>query len=168
MTTEHKKEDNSAAEYRVMIGNKLKQNRLNKGLTIQDIVAMTGISRSTIVKIESGEAKDIDNYVEYAKAVQYPLETLNDFNIKLVPLKQLSTERKEGTKLTLKIRRYIVGTDFLIDGKTIADIQNELIRIKQIDKNVKSVQIAGVMRNLSDDGIVKKEKLGKKNLYRKS
>ena len=162
------KKESEQTIYRIKIGTKLKQKRLDNCFAIRDIIDMTGISKSTILKIEKGEAKNIDNYVEYAKAVQYPLETLEDLNIKLVPLKELSDERKDATRLTSKIRKYIINTIFLTDGKSISDIRTELIRINQIEKNVKSVNIAGVMRNLADDNIIKKEKLGQKNLYFKS
>ncbi|MFH7000568.1 helix-turn-helix domain-containing protein [Flavobacterium bizetiae] len=167
MTQQFKKEENKASIYRVKLGIKLKEIRLEKGFSIKDIIDMTSISKSSILKIEKGEAKNIDNYVEYAKAVEYPLENLVDFKIKLEPLNQLSIERKEATKLTAKIRKHIVNTAFLIDGKTIAEIRNELIRINQIDSKVKSTDIAGVMRNLADDDVIKKEKLGNKNLYLK-
>ena len=160
--------ESEQAIYRIKIGTKLKQKRLDNCLAIRDIIDMTGISKSTVLKIEKGEAKNIDNYVEYAKAVKYPLETLEDLNIKLVPLKELSDERKDATRLTSKIRKYILNTLFLTDGKSISDIRTELIRINQIEENVKSVNIAGVMRNLADDDIIKKEKLGQKNLYFKS
>jgi len=129
---------------------------------------MTSILKSSVLKIEKGEAKNIDNYVEYAKAVEYPLETLLDFKINLEPLNQLSTERKEAAKLTAKIRKHIVNTVFLIDGKTISEIRDELIRINQIDSKVKSTDIAGVMRNLADDDVIKRGKLGNKNLYLKT
>lgn len=162
------KKESEQAVYRIKIGTTLKQKRLDNCYAIRDIIDMTGISKSTVLKIEKGEAKNIDNYVEYAKAVQYPLETLEDLNIKLVPLKELSDKRKDATRLTSKIRKYILNTLFLTDGKSIADIRSELLRINQIEENVKSVNIAGVMRNLGDDNIIKKEKLGKKNLYFKS
>jgi transcriptional regulator with XRE-family HTH domain len=167
MTQQFKKEENKVPIYRVKLGVKLKEIRLEKGFSIKDIIEMTSISKSSILKIEKGEAKNIDNYVEYAKAVEYPLETLVDFKIKLESLNQLSTERKEATKLTAKIRKHIVNTAFLIVGKTIAEIRDELIRINQIDSKVKSSDIAGVMRNLADDDVIKKEKLGSKNLYLK-
>lgn len=167
MTQQFKKEENKVPIYRVKLGVKLKEIRLEKGFSINDIIEMTSISKSSILKIEKGEAKNIDNYVEYAKAIEYPLETLVDFKIKLEPLNQLSSERKEATKLTAKIRKHVVNSTFLIVGKTIAEIRDELIRINQIDSKVKSVDIAGVMRNLTDDDVIKKEKLGNKNLYLK-
>ncbi|OXB10189.1 hypothetical protein B0A81_04040 [Flavobacterium plurextorum] len=166
MIQKFEKEESKTPMYRMKLGLKLKEFRLEKGFSVKDIIDMTNISKSSILKIEKGEAKNIDNYVEYAKAVEYPLETLVDFKIKLEPLNQLSTERQEATKLTAKIRKHIVNTAFLINGKKIAEIRDELIRINQIDIKVKSADIAGVMRNLADDDVIKKEKLGNKNLYK--
>ena len=168
MGSDLKKKDNVTANYRINIGVNLKKNRIEKNFPIQDIVEMTGISKSTVMKIEKGEAKDIDNYVEYAKAVEYPFETLIDFKIKLEPLNELSALRKQATKLTAKIRKNIVNTSFLGAGKTTAEIREELIRINEITNTVKSTEIAGVMRNLVEDSILRKEKRGSKNLYLKS
>jgi len=70
--------------YRINLGKILRDKRIDNLYTIEDIVYMTGISKSTVIKIEKGEAKIIDNYVEYAKAVKYPLATLNDFKIPLI------------------------------------------------------------------------------------
>ncbi|CAM4145804.1 helix-turn-helix domain-containing protein [Flavobacterium weaverense] len=167
MTQKFIEEENKASLYRINLGVKLKEIRLKKGFSIKDIIDMTSISKSSVLKIEKGEAKDIDNYVEYAKAVEYPFETLLDFKIKLEPLNQLSALRKQATKLTAKIRKNIVNTSFLEAGKTIAEIRDELIRRNEISSTVKSIEIAGVMRNLVDDCIIRKEKKGSKNLYLK-
>ncbi|PRZ22841.1 helix-turn-helix domain-containing protein [Flavobacterium granuli] len=168
MSHKFEKKQNNASIYRINLGMKLKKNRLMKGFSISDIGEMTSISKSSIIKIEKGEAKDIDNYVEYAKAVEYPFETLIDFKIKLEPLNELSALRKQATKLTAKIRKNIVNTSFLGAGKTTAEIREELIRINEITNTVKSTEIAGVMRNLVEDSILRKEKRGSKNLYLKS
>ncbi len=167
MTQKFEKEEGKEPIYRVELGLRLREFRLEKNFSLEDIKIMTHISISTILKIEKGEAKIIDNYVEYAKAVVYPFETLSDFKIKLEPLYELTTERKEATKLTAKIRKYIVNTDFLLVGKTIEEIRGKLIKINQISSEVRSTEIAGVMRNLTDDDVIKKEKLGNKNLYLK-
>jgi transcriptional regulator with XRE-family HTH domain len=167
MTHKFENKGNSASIYRLKLGMKLKENRLIKCFSILDIVEMTNISKSTIIKIEKGEAKDIDNYVEYAKAVEYPFQTLIDFEIKLEPLKELSALRKQATKLTAKIRKNIVNTSFLGVGKTTSEVRDELIRINEITNTVKSTEIAGVMRNLVEDSILRKEKKGSKNLYLK-
>ncbi|MBA6153848.1 helix-turn-helix domain-containing protein [Gelidibacter maritimus] len=165
----NKSNTNSISFYREKLGSKLKSYRLGKYLSIEDVIYMTEISKSSIIKIEKGEAKNIDLYIEYAKAVQYPLETLIDFKIPLKPKKELPKERKEATKLTAKIREHIVNTNFLKVGKTVAEIKIELLRINTIDKNITSTAIAGVMRNLKQDELVKTgEKVGRKDVYYKA
>jgi len=75
-----------ATLYRMKLGETLRKIRLSKGYSISDIIYMTGLSKSTVTKVESGEAKTIDPYINYAVSVEYPFATLNDFNIKLVPI----------------------------------------------------------------------------------
>ncbi|MGV8815354.1 MAG: helix-turn-helix domain-containing protein [Gelidibacter sp.] len=164
----NKSNANSISFYRENLGSKLKSYRLEKYLSIEDVIYMTEISKSSILKIEKGEAKNIDLYVEYAKAVQYSLETLIDFKIPLKPKKELPKERKEATKLTAKIREHILNANFLKVGKTVADIKTELLRINAIDKVITSTAIAGVMRNLKQDELITTgEKIGRKEVYLK-
>src|SRR5690606_3955765 len=152
--------------YRESIGQKLKEYRLKNFLSIDDIIIMTEISKSSVVKVEKGTAKDIDLYVEYAKAVQYPLATLTDFNIPLKPVNKLPKDRLEAVNLTAKSREHIVKSNFLNKGKTVSEIKDELVRLKLVPKDVQSVAIAGVMRNLKDDGLViTGEKVGRKVVY---
>ncbi|WP_162304120.1 helix-turn-helix domain-containing protein [Chryseobacterium mulctrae] len=154
-------------EYRGQIGKKLKQRRIELNFSINDIAFMTDITDNTVLSIEKGITTNIDYYVEYAKAVHYPLETLDDFKIKLVPHKALPDDRKAKANLTGKIRKCIVQSSFLNTGKTVAEIKAELINFKLIDATqVSSTEIAGVMRNFVIDGIVKIEnKVGRKNIY---
>lgn len=73
----------------------------------------------------------------------------------------------ETTRLTSKIRQYILERNFLSKGKTVAQIRDELAKLKQISKStVTSSHVAGVMRNLANDNIVKvADKDGRKNKY---
>lgn len=159
------KKSDDGLVYRQKTGSILKKKRLNKGYTIADIVTMTGVSRSSIINIENGSVTNIDFIIEYAKAVKYPLETLKDFGIKLEPLHVLDLTNK--TNLTSKIRKYIIDSDFLKKGNEVAEIREELLRKKLIDESVGSTAIAGVMRNLLNDEVVKAKKSGRKNLYYK-
>lgn len=158
---------NTATLYRKKLGKILKTLRVEKGYSIQDIMYMTRLSKSTVIKIESGEAKSIDFYINYAVAVDYQLASLNELKIKLIPINLLPEELQKKSKLTQKIRQYIIHVNFLNEGKTVAQIHDELIKIKQISaKQVTSTEIAGVMRNLASDNIVKVGgKDGRKNLY---
>lgn len=154
-------------EFRGILGKKLREERLKLYYSASDISYMTTIPQNTVLSIENGKTANIDYYVEYAKAVNYPIGKLTDFGIKLIPRIPLSSERKEASKLTAKIREHIIARDFLSNGRTVADIQDELIKIKQISANqVTSTEIAGVMRNLVSDNMVKiADKDGRKNKY---
>ena len=154
-------------EYRQNIGKKLKLHRIMRNFSVSDVAYMLGTSDKTISNTESGKTTNIDYYVEYAKAVQYPMETLLDFKISMIPLNPLPNERLEATKLTAKIRQYIIEGNFLSDGRTVAQIRAELAKLKQIDTNaVTSSHVAGVMRNLVNDNIVMVGgNDGRKNLY---
>lgn len=157
-------------EFRNILGKKLREKRLELNYSVSDISFMTTIPQNTVLSIENGKTANIDYYVEYAKAVNYPIGKLTDFGIKLIPRIPLSSERKEASKLTAKIREYIVAGKFLSNGKTVAQIRDELAKLNQIDMNdVTSSHVAGVMRNLANDNLVKvAEKDGRKNVYIKS
>lgn len=157
----------TATLYRKKLGETLRKIRIKKGYSIPDIIYMTGLSKSTVTKVESGDAKTIDSYINYSVSVEYPFATFNDFNIKPIPITNLSPQMLEATKLTAKIRQYIIEGNFLSDGRTVAQIRAELAKLKQIDiKAVTSSGVAGVMRNLLSDNIVKVgDKDGRRNLY---
>ena len=133
-----------------------------------DISIMTTIPENTINSIEKGITINIDYYVEYGKAVKYPLQTLLDFEIPLKPKNDLPKDRLEAVNLTAKIREHIVKSSFLNEGKTVAEIKDELVRLKLVTKDMQSVAIAGVMRNLKNDELVEtKNKQGRKDVYYK-
>lgn len=165
MSARKRKERLISPKYRTLLGERLKEKRISLNLTRSDISLMTTIAENTINNIEKGTTTNIDYYVEYAKSVQYPLETLNDFKIKLIPINKLPKERQLTSSLTSKIREHIVNSKFLKGGKEVAEIREELLRKKLIDESVDSTAIAGVMRNLLNDEVMKAKKSGRKNLY---
>lgn len=153
-------------EYRIRIGEKLKESRKDNNFSISDVAEMIGTSDKTIRNTENGITTNIDYYVEFAKAVNYPLATLLDFQICLKPRYPLSPKRAEAVKLTSKIRKYIINTEFLDNGKNVSEIRDKLISLKQVTKSVSSTNIAGVMRNLVQDELIKvSTKDGRKNVY---
>lgn len=154
-------------EFRTILGEKLREKRLGLNYSVSDISYMTTIPQNTVVSIEKGKTTNIDYYVEYAKAVNYPIGKLTTFGIKLIPRIPLSSERKEASKLTAKIKANIIAGEFLSNGKTVAQIHDELIKLKLINSTqVSSTGIAGVMRNLANDNLVKvADKDGRKNVY---
>jgi len=161
-----RKERLNSPQYRELLGKKLFGKRIELNYSRLDISLMTTIPENTINSIEKGITTNIDYYVEYGKAVKYPLQTLLDFKIPLKPKNDLPKERKDAIKLTAKVREHIVNTDFLSDGKVVADIKEQLLKLKLIPKDLKSEDISGVMRNLKDDGLVTTgKKVGRKVVY---
>lgn len=167
MSKNTKSERIKSPEYRVFIGKNIREYRIKEGYTLSDISDMTGIPGNTLLGIEKGEVTNIDYYVEYAKAVKYPLATLRQAKIKIEPLIKLPQERLKRIKLTREIRIHLVETGYLQNGKTAKELMEELERLKVISKGeITTTEIAGVMRNMIADDIVEKEKkVGNKNTY---
>ncbi|TDS56526.1 RodZ family helix-turn-helix domain-containing protein [Myroides indicus] len=165
MSKSNKREIITSPEYRTLLGKRLREERLKLKLSVSDIVYMTTISDNTINSIEKGITTNIDYYVEYAKAVKYPLQTLKDFGIALKPFRELI--HNEKVSLTSKIREQVLKTNFLNENKTVAELREYLLKLKLIDKDITSTDIAGVMRSLLKEGIVTATKQGRKNLYLK-
>lgn len=169
MKNEHAKRKNIliSPDYRTLIGLRLRKKRIALNYSVGDIAFMMDIPERTVISMEGGEVTNIDYYVEYAKAVRYPMETLRSLNIPLEPLRPLPQERKDKIRLTHLIRERIVKGGFLRDRKSVEDIRKELIALKQIPKDPSfSKKIAGIMRNLVDDhSVTVVEKSGRKNLY---
>lgn len=166
MNDKLRKERLVSPQYRELLGRKLIEKRIQLNYARKDISIMTTIPENTISSIEKGITINIDYYVEYAKAVEYSLETLTGFNIPLKPINTLPKERLEAVNLTAKIREHIVNSRFLKAGKVVAEIKEELLRLKLIPKETTSQAVAGVMRNLKEDGLVATaDKKGRKEVY---
>lgn len=153
--------------YREFLGKELRKHRIDGGYTLLDVSVMTGIPVNTLLGIEKGKVTNLDYYVEYGKAVKYPLATLRQAKIKLEPAHKLPKEQLKRIKLTKEIRDNIVLTDFLSNGKSSQQIKDELERLKVIPIGViTTTEIAGVMRNLiADDVVTIESKVGNKNTY---
>lgn len=165
--TGKRKERLKSPEYRTLLGIDLRTYRHEKGFSLSDICDMTGMAKSTIIDIEKGITINIDYYVEFAKAVGYPLKSLRSFKIPLKPLNELSREKKARTFLTKNIREIITNLDFLGKGKTVDEIMDELVRLDLIEREkTSSKEVSGVMRNLIEDNTVEvKAKINRKNIY---
>lgn len=166
-TTRKKRLD--SPEFRTILGRNLRLERIKQGYSLADISQMTTIIVATIRAIEKGEATNIDYYIEYAKAVKYDFGPISTMGIELKPKRQLPPRDKKATNLTAKIRAHIIMTEFLTEGKTVGQIQDELGRLGMINPpQVSATEIAGVMRNLHEKNVVKViGKDGRKNVYGK-
>jgi len=147
------------------LGTVLRDNRLHKGYSLGDIADMTGFPKSTIIKIEKGEASNIHYYVAYGQSVK--ISILDPFiKFELKPRFELSPAKLKRTRLTLKIRElYFSGlfTQSTTVKETIAELRT---KYKLEDTGSLSVNVSRVLLNLVEDGLLKKAIVnGKKNAY---
>ncbi|MHC5354959.1 helix-turn-helix domain-containing protein [Myroides sp. LJL115] len=150
--------------YKEKIGDVLRITREKKGLSKSNISYMCGFAESTVIAVEKGKASNIDFYVEYAKAVGYPLATLTDLNIPLVPKNPLTEEMLKGMKITGHIRN-LVKKGYFSDPLKSGEVLAILLKENLIDKEITSSRVSSLLRNLVEDGTIKAKKKGNINLY---
>ena len=152
--------------YKIKIGNILKTIREERGYSVDDVAYMTCISRSSVYKVEQGTAADLDLYVEYAKAVKYPLTTITELGIPLVPKRSLNKEMIKVVRVTRFIRD-LIEKDFFKEPKTIGDIYAHLLSSKLIDSSFDRGQLSKSLYHLVQDKLIekKKDKGSNNNLY---
>lgn len=146
------------------IGVILKSKREARGYTIANLMYMTGLSKSSIINIEKGDAKVFSSYIEYAKAVGYPLATLTDLNIPLVPKNPLTEEMLRGMQITGHIRN-LVKKGYFKEPRKSGEVRAILLKENLIDKGMTSSRVSSLLRNLVDDGTIEAKKKGNVNLY---
>ncbi|MCS7474806.1 helix-turn-helix domain-containing protein [Myroides odoratus] len=151
--------------YKLEIGQKLKKKREELGYTQGDIVYMTKISKSSIIKIENGKTTNMDFYFLYAVTVELSLQSLLDVKIDLAPKRKLTETRSKAIKLTMKIKN-LISENFFNTPKTVADIKEELLEKELIDISLKSGEISNVLRNIEKEKGIKVIRDGKINRYK--
>ncbi|SEJ38009.1 Helix-turn-helix domain-containing protein [Myroides marinus] len=151
--------------YKLEIGQKLKKKREELGYTQGDIVYMTKISKSSIIKIENGKTTNMDFYFLYAVTVELSLQSLLDVKIDLAPKRKLTETRSKAIKLTMKIKN-LISENFFNTPKTVADIKKELLEKELIDISLKSGEISNVLRNIEKEKGIKVIRDGKINRYK--
>ncbi|KZE73450.1 hypothetical protein AV926_18295 [Myroides marinus] len=151
--------------YKLEIGQKLKKKREELGYTQGDIVYMTKISKSSIIKIENGKTTNMDFYFLYAVTVELSLQSLLDVKIDLAPKRKLTETRSKAIKLTMKIKN-LISENFFNTPKTVADIKEELLEKKLIDISLKSGEISNVLRNIEKEKGIEVIRDGKINRYK--
>lgn len=151
--------------YKLEIGQKLKKKREELGYTQGDIVYMTKISKSSIIKVENGKTTNMDFYFLYAVTVELSIQSLLDVKIDLAPKRKLTETRSKAIKLTMKIKN-LISENFFNTPKTVADIKEELLEKELIDISLKSGEISNVLRNIEKEKGIEVIRDGKINRYK--
>ncbi|MHC5310130.1 helix-turn-helix domain-containing protein [Myroides sp. LJL116] len=150
--------------YKEKLGQALKAKREELGYTLKDIVYMSGVSRSSVIKVEKGSASKFDSYIEYAKSVQYPFQTLIELNIPMIPIRVLGEERKRKVLITKHLFE-LIKEGFFKKEKTTAEVRTYLLEENKINKEVTSSTLSSVLGSLTEDGTLISRKEGNKNYY---
>lgn len=150
--------------YKEKLGHALKAKREELGYTLKDIVYMSGVSRSSVIKVEKGFASKFDSYIEYAKSVEYPFQTFIEFNIPMIPMRVLGAERKRKVLITKHVFE-LIKEGFFKKEKTTAEVRSYLLEENKINKEVTSSTLSSVLGSLVEDETLKSRKVGNKNYY---
>lgn len=156
-------------KYRIQLGKKLKNKRLEKGYSQKQISIMTEIPRDTVKNIENGSTKGLDYYLEYSKALEYELTDLFNIEIVLKPKHELSSEEKKVVRFTQLIRHNLLLKGFFKEEKSVEQVSLKLFQLELINTTVgQSQAISGVLRNMIEDDHLKVSRQdgnGKINYY---
>lgn len=156
-------------DYTIRIGSKLKSKRLESGYSLKNMSFMTEITVKTCIDIEKGDASGIDYYLEYAKALAYPLPELFEIEIVYKPRHELPKADLTQVSLAKKIM-HLKNEKSLFKTETyVHEIRTLLLEEKLVeDSDILSADISGVLLNWcsKEEGFLKKRKVeGNNNVY---
>ncbi|EHO08159.1 hypothetical protein HMPREF9714_02182 [Myroides odoratimimus CCUG 12901] len=128
------------------IGKELANIRIDLNYTQDTIAKIMGVSLDRIKKVELGNAKNIDFYVEYADFLGYTI-TLSKGDKKGLLMEPISS-------LTKQIR-VLLGGDFFSVPQLSSDVQKKLTDIGFLDKTIDTIKIANALISLEKQGEIK-------------
>jgi len=133
------------------------------------MVHMTEISENTCRDIEKGRASGIDYYLEYAKALEYPLPELFDIDIVYKPRHYLPDEDLEKASIARKIMHLKNEKSLFKERTYVHQVKTMLVKENLVkDNDSLSSTISGILLNWcsKEEGFLKKKKVeGNNNVY---
>ncbi len=155
-----------------LIGKHLTETRKRKKLQIEDVVALTGFNRNTIISIENGANTDVSHLMEYLFALETaPEDFFKEIKFDVKPRFPLSATRKEKSNATSRLED-LIKSGFFNDGKTNEDACTELNRLFPESKTFTTKSIAVPLNRFKNKGALvydghiggkRKYKTGKQN-----
>lgn len=169
MTKKTRKPFAKNPDFTKQLGRKLRARRRSLGYTIDNMVHLTEISKNTCVDIEKGKASGIDYYIEYSKALEYPLPELFNIDILYEPRHKLPDDDLEKASVARKIM-YLKNEKSLFNEQTyVHQVKTMLVEENLVEDNESlSSTISGVLLNWcsKEEGFLKKKKVeGNNNVY---
>lgn len=152
----YKKSRLVSPDYRIRLGEELKLVRDSLYYTKSMVAEMLGVSVITIGNIEKGVTINIDYYVEYAKAVGYPLGTLTEYNIEMKPLYPLPQDISGDINFTKVVYLNILESGFLDEKKTLEEIRTQLyLTNPDLKLLIDKANISSILGHLKREKLIK-------------
>ena len=151
-----------------MLGELLKKKREAKGYTQKQIVSMSGLTLSSVSRVENGTVSDIDIYIEYARSIEYALN-IADLKITIEPNNKLTGAVLKNKSISTFIYELMDG-DFFNTPRSVVDIKERLVQMKKIEESTPTVKVSGALYHIVRRKLLKKKKIvgSKNNTYFKS
>lgn len=144
------------------IGAKITEERQKQNFEITDIADKAGLSYNTVVKIENGQDALLSSFVEVCFALNLHPKEILDVELTIKAKNELSPNRKEKSRLTIRIKDLIKKGDF----NTWQSTRDIVVKLKEnFDITVDSKNVSSILRRLNSEKYLKIKKEGRKNLY---
>lgn len=147
------------------VGNRIREARESKKLSLEDIAFMTGFTIATLGEIERGEVNtDISHIAAIGQALGlHPMKIL-DVDIKLRPRFELPPNRENRASTTLRIKE-LAETDYFTYPRTVTAVI-DFVKTKS-GISLESSPVSGVLKNLVEEGLLEYSKSGRNHVYKK-
>jgi transcriptional regulator with XRE-family HTH domain len=144
------------------LGKRIKACRIQAGLEIEDLVAMTGFTYNTISNIENGSETYLSYFIEICFALSIHPKEIFDMEMEIKSRHSLPADRQEKSRLTKRIRVYI-NSGYFKESRSARDVTEKLIADHKLDFESKNVSV--ILNRLAKSDTLKIIKKNNKNLY---
>ena len=151
--------DESSAK---QIGNKIRKCRKEKGYSLDDVSAMTGLSVNTLSSIENGGNTYVSLCIAICQAIELKPSELFNIQLDLKPRFELPPDRRNRVLTTLRINQ-LLEVGFFTSPRLVVSVLEEFAEIYGIHPD--SSEVSTALKKLTDDGKLQFTKSGRRNLY---
>lgn len=144
------------------VGKRLQEGRIAQELNIEDVAAMTGLTRGTIEAVEAGNDSHHSTIIEYSFALGLHLKELYDFVMNTKPRYSLPATRLEKTRITFRIRK-LLSSDFFKAPQSSTSVSTEINDLYNISTKPKDTY--NILKRLANEGHLQMTKEGRQTFF---
>ena len=145
-----------------LIGKRIKARRIKLNLEIDDVAEMTGFAYNTIWNVENGLETNLSYFIQICFALNTHPKMILDIEFDIKPRFPLSASRKEKSRLTPRISKYIESDYFTVPRST-SDVANKMR--EEFKTKLETKTISAILLRFVKDNILQHVKKGNKNYY---